>query len=714
MYTFIDLFAGIGGIRLAFEKHGAKCVFSSEWDVKAQETYSARFGKRPFGDIRKVELDEIPKHDILLAGFPCQPFSLAGVSKKNALGRLHGFADETQGTLFFEIAKIIKEKEPQAFLLENVKNLRSHDNNKTFRTIMRILQKELGYKVYDAVIDAKGVLPQHRERIYLVGFKEQLEFKFPDFPLEGPAISTILEKDVDDKYTLTDNLWRYLQDYAEKHKKAGNGFGYGLVDLKGPSRTLSARYYKDGAEILIPQEGKNPRRLTPRECARLQGFPDSFKIVVSDAAAYKQFGNSVAVPVVEKIAGQLIKSLQEHKIVEGYDRSKYYFADQREEVIVRASKYGEFFCKFISANDTGKNGGHRSGFYVPKQAHPMIFDEPGVKGENKDRSVRLYWEQLDYHTDSIFRYYGKGTRDEYRITRFGKGFPFFSGKHIGDLLIIIKVTKEEYIGYVLSGQDTEAFLATFSISPIENSYYYSSNKNQLESTGELIDSYIQNYAASIKNYEDFPIPENLAAISRELLSKANANEKFYYDYTDNLILEWIKIEYKVFRAIENFKYKDVLSKPFNDIDSLLSFANTALANRKRRAKYSFEFHLEYIFQQWDLSFTMHREKTDKSVDFSFFDNNGEPIISLFAQTTCKHTWENLLDFNINADLYLVTIEKGMNANILEQMKKNNIKLVIPESYRQFYPTEYRDEVLSLYDFCNIVKESNFSKKNQLA
>lgn len=315
LYKFIDLFAGIGGIRLAFEEYG-ECVFSCEWDVKAQETYFANFYETPFGDIRKINEKEIPDHDILLAGFPCQPFSIAGVSKKNSLGRAHGFLDETQGTLFFDIARIIKEKQPQAFLLENVKNLKSHDKGRTYRVIKKALENDLGYTVYDKIINAKGLVPQNRERIYIVGFKKPIKFQFPSLPDKGPALRTILEDEVDEKYTLSDKLWKYLQAYKEKHEAKGNGFGYGLADLDSYSRTLSARYYKDGSEILIPQKGKNPRKLTPRECARLQGFPDSFKIVVSNTAAYKQFGNSVAVPVVRLIAEKMIQAIEQDELIE--------------------------------------------------------------------------------------------------------------------------------------------------------------------------------------------------------------------------------------------------------------------------------------------------------------------------------------------------------------------------------------------------------------
>ncbi len=312
-FKFIDLFAGIGGIRLAFQNLGGKCVFTSEWDTYSKKTYEANFGEVPFGDITKISEKEIPDHDILLGGFPCQPFSIAGVSKKNALGRAHGFLDETQGTLFFDIARIIKHKKPSAFMLENVKNLVSHDKGNTFKVITETL-KELGYSIHYQVLDGKYFVPQHRERIIIVGFRNSIfkgkeAFQFPKMGEAKFAIKDILEKNVDKKYTLSDHLWNYLQQYAAKHKAKGNGFGFGLTDLNGISRTLSARYYKDGAEILIPQNGKPPRRLTPRECARLQGFPDTFIIPVSDNQAYKQFGNSVVMPLMQAVGKNIVKEL---------------------------------------------------------------------------------------------------------------------------------------------------------------------------------------------------------------------------------------------------------------------------------------------------------------------------------------------------------------------------------------------------------------------
>jgi DNA (cytosine-5)-methyltransferase 1 len=328
-FRFIDLFAGIGGIRAAFERIGGHCVFTSEWDSYAQKTYVQNYpdGHPIAGDITQVDAQEIPDHDVLLAGFPCQPFSIAGVSKKNALGKAHGFACETQGTLFFDVARIIEAKQPRAFLLENVKNLVSHDKGRTFAIICRTLTEDLGYHIHYRVIDGAHFTPQHRERILIVGFREPVAFDFNALPLPPKNARKLAEilhrldgsepelpwdegrffdhaaKQVNPKYTLTDNLWRYLQNYAEKHRAKGNGFGFGLVGPGDVSRTLSARYYKDGSEILIDQgDGVNPRRLTPRECARLMGFPDTFRIPVSDTRAYKQFSEAAVVPMIEATA----------------------------------------------------------------------------------------------------------------------------------------------------------------------------------------------------------------------------------------------------------------------------------------------------------------------------------------------------------------------------------------------------------------------------
>jgi len=345
-FTFIDLFAGIGGLRRGFDAIGGKCIFTCERDKHSQETYRANYPEDEheiYPDITTLREEDIPPHDVLLAGFPCQPFSIAGVSKKNALNRPHGFACETQGTLFFDIKRILAYHRPKAFLLENVKNLVNHDKGQTFRIIRDVLENQLGYTIQCRILDAKSWLPQHRERIFIVGFRDDCGFDFEDLvvpdPLKGPTLTTILHPEngeeapekpytdgnigrVSDRYTLSDKLWAYLQAYAEKHRAKGNGFGFGLFGPDGVARTLSARYHKDGSEILISRgNGKNPRRLTPRECARLMGFDlpgqNDFIIPVSDTQAYRQFGNSVAVPAVEAVA-QLMKP---------------YILDAREEVV---------------------------------------------------------------------------------------------------------------------------------------------------------------------------------------------------------------------------------------------------------------------------------------------------------------------------------------------------------------------------------------------
>lgn len=328
LFTFIDLFAGIGGIRIALEKCHGKCIFTSEIDRYCQKTYQSNFNDKHSikGDITQIHEDEIPNHDLLLAGFPCQPFSIAGVSKKKSLGYPHGFKCNTQGTLFFDIARILARKRPKAFLLENVKNLLTHNNRNTFNIIMHTLKEELGYEIHYKVINAKFFVPQNRERIIIIGFSTSTNFSWDSLqiPQKMPKLESILHPEdgseppdnrftygpigtVSEKYILTDKLWNYLKNYALKHRLKGNGFGYGLFGKQDIARTLSARYYKDGSEILINRGEKNPRRLTPKECARLMGFPENFMLEgVSDTQLYKQFGNSVAVPVIYEVAKIMI------------------------------------------------------------------------------------------------------------------------------------------------------------------------------------------------------------------------------------------------------------------------------------------------------------------------------------------------------------------------------------------------------------------------
>jgi DNA (cytosine-5)-methyltransferase 1 len=312
-FSMIDLFAGIGGIRLAFQKYGGYTVFSSEWDKFAAKTYRVNFGEEPHGDITKIDEKDIPNHNILLAGFPCQPFSQAGLKK--------GF-DDIRGTLFFDIARILKEKKPEAFLLENVKQLKNHDKGRTFAIIKKTLE-DIGYTVHAEILRAADFgVPQNRERIFIVGFNKEkggelVPFEFPKPTFKPTRVGDILEKEVDEKYTISDRLWQGHLRRKEMHKKKGNGFGFSLFNEDSPyTNTISARYYKDGSEILIDQgPGKNPRKLTPRECKRLQGFPENFIIPVSDTQAYRQFGNSVAVPVVEAIAKEMLEAMEQANFI---------------------------------------------------------------------------------------------------------------------------------------------------------------------------------------------------------------------------------------------------------------------------------------------------------------------------------------------------------------------------------------------------------------
>ena len=327
----IDLFAGIGGIRLGFESIGAKCVFTSEWDGPAQKTYQTNFHELPFGDITKIQPQDIPSFDIVLAGFPCQPFSQAG--KKLGL-------TDTRGTLFFDIAKIVEHHKPTVVFLENVKRFKSHDSGRTFETIKAVLEG-LGYEIYAQVLNAKDFgVPQNRERIYIIGFLGKTNFSFPKPSGKKTKLGDILEKKVDPKYTISDKLWAGHQRRKKEHREKGNGFGYSLFNEDSEyTSTISARYYKDGSEILIEQKGKNPRKLTPREAARLQGFPENFMISASDTQAYKQFGNSVAVPVIKALAKEIQKSLKQLEKHSGKDAKNINLDTIRKESVEKAHKH---------------------------------------------------------------------------------------------------------------------------------------------------------------------------------------------------------------------------------------------------------------------------------------------------------------------------------------------------------------------------------------
>lgn len=433
-FRFIDLFAGIGGLRLAFQAQGGRCVFTSEYDAYAQKTYLANFTdaiELMAGDITKVKAKDIPDHDVLLAGFPCQPFSIAGVSKKNALGRAHGFADETQGTLFFDVQRIIAEKRPTAFLLENVKNLVSHDKGNTFRVIRGVLEEELGYHIHCEVLDGGHWVPQHRERILIVGFRERTDFDWQDVrkpgvrrvlgdilhPQDGSEVpeghyTTGPKAKVDARYTLTPNLWAYLQAYAAKHKAAGNGFGFGLVDARSVTRTLSARYYKDGSEILLSQGArKRPRRLTPRECARLMGFTDDFVIPVSDTRAYQLFAQAAVVPMVAAVAKCIVQRLPRKECMRPIELRDGAFPTKGNWTVEQTKLAFHFYCQTPFGKLHGRNPDvialasllHRTPDALAMKCCNIASLDPamrarGVVGLGNASSVdRQIWD--DFHAD---------------------------------------------------------------------------------------------------------------------------------------------------------------------------------------------------------------------------------------------------------------------------------------------------------------------------
>lgn len=321
-FTFIDLFAGIGGFRIALQEQGGKCVFTSEWDKHAKQTYLENYGEVPFGDIRNFTgenitdeeiKDRIPDHDILAAGFPCQPFSRAGVSARNSLGQKHGFSCEIQGTLFFDLVRIVAAKRPKALFLENVKNLKAHDEGRTFERIKQTIEKDLGYSFEADIIDSSPLVPQKRKRCYMVCYRDKRPFKFPLIAGTPKPLYKILEKNPGDAYTISDRMWQGHIKRTQRNLDRGVGFTAYEVDINKPANTLVARYYKDGKECLVPQKGANPRLLTPRECARLQGYPEEFRVHSWDMQAYRQFGNSVAVPVVRMVAKSLIEKMEGEK-----------------------------------------------------------------------------------------------------------------------------------------------------------------------------------------------------------------------------------------------------------------------------------------------------------------------------------------------------------------------------------------------------------------
>ena len=462
-FKFIDLFAGIGGLRIPFDNLGGECVFSSEIEDAAARTYFSNFNEMPHGDITKINAEDIPEHDLLLAGFPCQPFSIAGVSKNISLGRGHGFSHATKGTLFFDVARILKYHKPRAFVLENVKGLVGHDKGNTFTVIKNTLEEELGYKIYCKVLNAKYVVPQNRERIFIVGIRNDIKDKFswPNFNGEGPKLSSILEEELSSsdlkRFTLSDHLWNYLQDYKAKHSKAGNGFGYGLVSGDDISRTLSARYYKDGSEILIKQNGRNPRKITHVEARKLMGFPDEYK--THPTQAYKQFGNAVVPKIVDTFAPALVTILKKY-ISQVADKEETDVAPDLLEVIDLMRKIGakRMYYKPLAPNDNSKNQIYVGGNLASASIFKFDNNEIEYQGEGRRQRAKakipFYWMSSDGEL-TIAKQSKLIMYPQYPEVRFSgflqgcKNAPScLSGREEGRILLL-GVTDDFTVGYVI-------------------------------------------------------------------------------------------------------------------------------------------------------------------------------------------------------------------------------------------------------------------------
>jgi DNA (cytosine-5)-methyltransferase 1 len=543
---YIDLFAGIGGMRLAFEPYG-ECVFSCEWDKKAQDMYEMNFGERPFGDIRYVSGWDIPDHDILIGAFPCQPFSNVHPNNLPLEELFNGIKD----TLFFDIVRILRNKSPNAFLLENVKGLLTHEKGKTFEIILEVL-KGLGYTVFYKVINSKTLVPQNKERVYIVGFNKNIDFEFPQIPDNSLALKTILEKYVDEKYTLSDLKWNII-----RKRKNRWGSRYNLADINSYCNTFTGR---DPYQVLIPQFGNNPRGLTPRELARLQGFPEYYMINVSDYDAFRLFGNSSTAPVVSLIAKKIVQTLTEY-----------------------------------------------------------------------------------YGTQPI--------------------------------------------------EPNEGF-------DIEQSYIEVQNQSQLYSD-------ILEYSSMLVR---FPTTGEIALKARE----------FYFDSNkeawnpDSVLLDWIKIEYEIFKAMEEHLYQDFVKKPFGSVENLIGPANTILNRRKSRAGKSLEHHIDYILSHFNIPFSHPGiSEGNKSPDFLFPSNQAyadksfpdNDLTFLGAKTTCKDRWRQILnEAERIPNKFLITLQKGISSNQLMEMKEHNVTLVVPQKYHELYPVEHRKDLLTVKMFLDFLLE----------
>jgi site-specific DNA-cytosine methylase len=688
---FIDLFAGVGGNRLAFEPFG-ECVFSCEWDKKAQEMYELNFGEKPHGDIRYISEKDIPDHDILIGGFPCQSFSIA--SNEN-------LRFEKNETLFFNIARILEEKRPKAFLLENVKGLLTFDKGRTIKSILNVLT-DLGYSVYYQVLNSKGLVPQSRERLYIVGFINDVDFGFPSIPENGQTLNTILSYDVDDKYTLSDEQWNRIQEGRKRvHSR------YTLADLNSYCKTLTP----DSFRVLIPQDKRNPRRLTPREYARLQGFPEDYMMSVSDNKAYSLFGVSSIVPVVKLIAEKMVQVLEPHESIYTKEKNQENVENNNmvvEKIIKTAEKFGRFYCKILSANDLGSTKiSNQAGIYISKKAGPLFFEGERNEGELLSKQIKIYLPHKDTPIESRAVWYE--SKKEYRITRFWAQTEYNREEQYGNLLILIKCDEDTFICHILDNvDDIGVFTSFFNINPIESSEVFDiENYNLFPSGLNDTQNEILRYSNSFK---EFPATLEIANKARELFFRTYKQVR----NPDSALLNWIDIEFNIFKSIERHLYSDYLVRPFSDMEVLLQSANTMLNRRKSRAGKSFEHHIHYLLSYYNIPFDHPGLSEDnKKPDFLFPSNQAyadklfpdEGLTFLGAKTTCKDRWRQILnEAERTPDKFLITLQQGISSAQLSEMKKSRVTLVVPKKYHIAYPEEFRSNLLSVNTFINYLKE----------
>lgn len=746
-FTFIDLFAGIGGIRLGFEAIGGRCVFTSEWNEWCKKTYTANFGEGEMfiGDIVPFPADQVPDHDVLLAGFPCQPFSVAGVTKNNALGRLHGFENATQGTLFYHVARIIAAKQPKAFMLENVKNLVSHDRGRTFAVIRHTLETELGYQIFWKVIDGQAWVPQHRERIIIVGFKDPTAFSWDDLviPDVHPKLDSILHPEdgteaaeppfttgrmakVNPKYVLTDKLWQYLQNYAAKHRAMGNGFGFGLVTGDDVARTLSARYYKDGSEILVSRgPRRTPRRLTPRECARLMGFDDTYQIVVSDTQAYRQFGNTVVVPVIKAIAQTMEPYIQDavtqtSKQVVKKEGSPLKQGALSDYFIGVASKV----IRSVEANVSASNQHEYNGvtslkqiFGTEKSTYQAQFiylrdsDEP-ITGQGR---LTWYDARKNHSTRTEYRmYFSTSAVSSYTM----EGDILFLGLRPDHTVLVIIAEADSTISnqlYWLFGLEPSKRLSVRDELNTERDQLAFISQFILEQIGITTQSepsedlFLKDMVSRFGN--QFPSTREFSEYARSTLPNTDPSGD-----PDVILMQWIEREESLFRIFEKHLISERLSQGFDgDVPAFLQFSLSVQNRRKSRAGQALENHVEQLLLCRGIRYertaiTENRSRPDFLFPGSAAYHNPKfdrkLLTMLGVKSTCKDRWRQVLsEASEIPQKHLLTLEAAISENQTHEMQAQNLQLVVPKPLHSTYSPQQQKWLMSVAEFIELVQKN---------